>query len=101
MNYCNFGENLKSLRKISNLTQQELGVKLGLSKAVISKYENGLGYPTFDMLVRIAHYFDVSTDYLLGVKKSMSVNLSGLSAEQIEIIQKLIHEFRSKDKTDP
>lgn len=65
--YSEFGENLKKLRTAHSLTQQELGAKVGLSKAVVSKYENGLGYPTFDVLIRIAAYFGVTTDYLLGV----------------------------------
>lgn len=67
MYYSEFGENLKKLRTARDLTQQELGAKVGLSKAVVSKYENGLGYPTFDVLIRIAAYFGVTTDYLLGV----------------------------------
>lgn len=69
MNVCDFGAVLKQLRKSHNLTQQELGLHIGLSKAVISKYENGMGYPTFDILILIADYFGVTTDYLLGVEK--------------------------------
>ena len=45
MNCCDFGENFKKLRKNRNLTQKEMGAKIGLSKAVVSKYENGMGYP--------------------------------------------------------
>ena len=48
------------------MTQQELGSQVGLSKAVVSKYETGMGYPTFDVLLRIAEFFGVTTDYLLG-----------------------------------
>ena len=65
MTYCSFGENLKNLRKGRGMTQSELGGKIGLSKAVISKYETGLGYPSFDVLIRIAKFFGVTTDYLL------------------------------------
>ena len=53
MNYCGFSEIFKSLRKNSGMTQKELGDCVGLSKAVVSKYENGMGYPTFDTLLRI------------------------------------------------
>ena len=70
MNVCDFGAVLKQLRKSHNLTQKELGFQLGLSKAVISKYENGMGFPTFDMLILISDYFNVTTDYLLGVEKT-------------------------------
>lgn len=94
MNFCNFGENLRRLRKSRNLTQQELGVKVGLSKAVISKYENGMGYPSFDVLIRIAQYFGVTTDYLLGVLESKTIDVSGLTDSQVDSIHQLISEFR-------
>ena len=93
MNYCNFGEILKNLRKSCNLTQKELGAKIGLSKAVVSKYENGIGYPTYDVLIRIAQYFGVTTDYLLGVPSGKTVDVSTLTDSQIDTIHQLISEF--------
>ena len=93
MNVCDFGAVLKQLRKSHNLTQEELGLHIGLSKAVVSKYENGMGYPTFDMLIQIADYFGVSTDYLLDVPKNKTINVSSLNETQIETIQRVIAEF--------
>lgn len=98
MNYCDFGENLKHLRKSRELTQKELGVKVGLSKAVISKYENGMGYPSFDILVRIAQFFGVTTDYLLGVAKSKTIDVSGLTDSQISTIHQIIAEYKTANK---
>lgn len=98
MNICDFGTTLKSLRKSHNLTQKELGLQLGLSKAVISKYENGLGYPTFDTLIQIANYFSVTTDYLLGVAKNKTIDVSDLNESQIETIQRIISEFNRANK---
>ncbi len=94
MIYCEFGENLKALRKQRNLTQTDLGSHIGLSKAVVSKYENGLGYPTFDILIRFAEFFGVTTDYLLGVAQSKTINVTGLSDSQIDILHNLIAEFK-------
>ena len=93
MNVCDFGTVLKQLRKSHNLTQEELGKQIGLSKAVVSKYENGLGYPTFDMLIGISDYFGVTTDYLLGVSKNRSIDVSSLTEAQIDAVYKLISEF--------
>lgn len=45
MYYSEFGDNLRKLRKSRNLTQKELGMQVGLSKAVVSKYENSLVIP--------------------------------------------------------
>ena len=98
MNYCDFGSTLKQLRKNRNLTQKELGLKVGLSKAVISKYETGMGYPTFDVLIEIARYFGVTTDYLLGVSGSKTINVSALTNEQTHIIQQLVSEFTKANK---
>ncbi len=93
MNVCDFGVVLKQLRKSHNLTQEELGLRIGLSKAVVSKYENGMGYPTFDMLIQIADYFGVTTDYLLGVAKNKTIDVSSLNETQIETVQRIIAEF--------
>lgn len=98
MNVCDFGTVLKQLRKSHNLTQEELGLNIGLSKAVISKYENSMGYPTFDMLIQIADYFGVTTDYLLGVAKNKTIDVSSLNETQIEAIQRVIAEFNKDNK---
>lgn len=101
MYYSEFGENLKKLRTAYNLTQQELGAKVGLSKAVISKYENGLGYPTFNVLIRIASYFNVTTDYLLGVSGGKTIDVSGLNDHEIATIINIVGLLRSKNNQQP
>lgn len=98
MNYCDFGIILKELRKSRGLTQTELGASIGLSKAVISKYENGMGYPNFDVLIQIADYFGVTTDYMLGVNQSKTINVSELTGSQIEVLHHLIAEFKKSHR---
>ena len=94
MTYCEFGEILKNLRKGKGMTQSELGSKIGLSKAVISKYETGLGYPSFDVLIRISRFFGVSTDYMLGVAGSKAMDISGLTESQADALHRLVAELR-------
>jgi len=98
MTYCEFGENLKKLRKGRSMTQSELGGKIGLSKAVISKYETGLGYPSFDVLIRIAQFFGVTTDFLLGVSGNRTMDISGLTPSQAEAVHRLVAELRSANR---
>ena len=98
MHYSDFGENLKQLRKSLELTQSEFGSKVGLSKAVVSKYETGMGYPSFDVLVRIAQYFGVTTDYLLGVARGKTIDVSGLTDNQIATIHQIIAEFKTANE---
>lgn len=64
MHYYVLGENLKRLRKKRGLTQKAFGHCFGLSKAVDSKYEHGMGHPEYDVLIRIAQFFGVTTDAL-------------------------------------
>ncbi len=96
--YCDFGGTLSGLRKSRNLTQKEFGAKVGLSKAVVSKYENGIGYPNFDILIRIAQFFGVTTDYLLGIESNCALNISGLTEEQTNILRQLVREFQEANR---
>ena len=63
----NFGNILKDLRNKHGLTQLQLAKILDISKSNISKYEAGSVEPNIDTLTHIANYFDVPTDYLLGI----------------------------------
>lgn len=61
-----FGERLKELRKKHNITQGKLAKILNVKNTTISNYEAGRSYPDFDTLTKIADYFGVSVDYLIG-----------------------------------
>lgn len=63
-----FSERLKGLRKGRKLSQDELGVALGLSRGSISYYEKQSRTAPIDVLYVIADYFNVSADFLLGLK---------------------------------
>jgi len=60
-----FNEKLQKLRIKENLTQEELAEKLYVSRAAISKWESGRGYPSIDSLKAIAKYFHVTIDELI------------------------------------
>lgn len=64
-----FGQNLKELRIQSGLSQRELGKALGFCNQTISFWEGGQREPDLDSIVKIAVFFEVSTDYLLGLEK--------------------------------
>lgn len=98
LSYCSFGSVLRQLRKQRNLTQDAFGAQIGLSKAVVSKYENEIGFPSLDVLIRIADFYGVTTDYLLGVEREKHVDVSGLSDAQIEAVQHVILEFKKQNK---
>ena len=93
----NFGNRLKTLRINKKLTQQQLADLLGLTKSVISAYENGLRYPAYDVLIKISRIFKVSTDFLLGVEIKREIDTSGLTDEQVEALIVLIDTIRNNN----
>ncbi len=63
-----FAETLKSLRLEKGIGQVELAKKIGVSKAVISLWENGLREPGMSSLIALARFFGVTIDYLTGLE---------------------------------
>ena len=62
----NFQNVFKRLRISSKLTQAEMAEKLGISRSTIGMYETGAREPDFETLEKIADFFNVDIDYLLG-----------------------------------
>lgn len=91
-----FGNTLKLLRVRNEYTQAQLSKKLGLTKSVVSAYENGIRLPSYDVLIEIANIFNVSTDYLLGVNRNTELDLSGLSEDEIAALKQLIAAMKKK-----
>ncbi len=60
------GEIIKKLRKEKNITQEQLGAAVGVSKMAISYFEKGRKAPGRETLEKIADFFNTTTDYLLG-----------------------------------
>lgn len=97
MDICEtFGERIYLLRTSQGLTQNELGMVLGLERSTIAKYENNQ-YPQVSTLIHLAQYFQVSTDYLLGLPKGKTVNVDGVRDVDIITIKKFIKEIRRKN----
>lgn len=80
------GKRLAKLREKRNLDQAQLGEILNLSKSTISAYERDTRSPNPELIVSIAEYFNVTTDYLL----------RGDIRPQNEIIDEEVNEFLEK-----
>ena len=63
-----FKNNLKMLRIEKNIGQVELAKILGVSKGIISLWENGLREPNMSSLIAIAKFFGVTIDFLVGLE---------------------------------
>ncbi len=61
-------ERLKELRMEKGIGQNRLAKELGLSNASISYWENGKQEPSASAIFKLANFFEVSADYLIGLK---------------------------------
>ena len=93
-----FGDRLKSLRKRAKLSQEQLAQQLGITKGMVSSYETSMRMPSYQILLKIALLFNVSTDYLLGRSSNDMINISDLSERQKALICEIINQFRAGDK---
>ena len=64
---------LKELRKERGISQLKLAMELNTNQNTISRYETGEREPGINELIRIASYFNVSVDYLLGITDSRNI----------------------------
>lgn len=90
-----FGERLKELRLKRNMTQDELGLIFENPKAqsTIGTWERGTRQCSFEDLVRLSNYFNVTTDYLLGITDEFTT-IDKFKEEN----PKELREFLSKNK---
>lgn len=88
----------KEIRIRNHLTQKQMAERLGIQKSVVCYYEHGDRFPSYDVLLRIASIFHVSTDYLLGRDNSRVLDVTGLSDDDINVVQGVIDALRQKDK---
>ena len=70
------GDRLRVLREAVNLTQEQLALEVDSSEPQIWRYENKNSPPRADVLMRLAQFFNVSTDYLLGMTDNPAVNVN-------------------------
>ena len=68
-NLDKIGERLKQLRKEKNKSQQEIADLLSIQRQSYSSYENSISMPTIENLRLLAEYFDVSSDYIIGISE--------------------------------
>ena len=89
---------IKLLRDQRGMTQTELAKRLGITRSSVNAWEMGISVPSTQYIVELARLFKVSTDYLLGVASSATVNVSGLTEKDIQLVCALVEHLREKWK---
>lgn len=64
-----FGDRLKELRKIHNLTQDDIAKIFNITRNAVHSWETNKSQPSIEVITTLADYFNVSTDYLLGLNQ--------------------------------
>ena len=104
------GSRLKQVREEKNLTQKQIAVMLNVATRTIGFYENNLRHPSYDILIKLADFFNVSTDYLLcrtddskikSVKNKLSKEFLEAGIEDIGILKNAtLEDLSSEDLED-
>lgn len=71
-----FGKRLREVRKRSKVTLNQLASVIGMSRQAVIKYESGERFPDEETLVKLADFFSISLDYLLGRNSSHAENIA-------------------------
>lgn len=82
------GERLRDLRKRYDMTQEQVANKLKIVRSTYAYYETGKTSPDFDTVVRLAHLFNVTTDYLLDADAKTTAVLSDSSQSSYNAAEK-------------
>lgn len=108
-----FGDRLKELRKNKNLSQEKLAEILNTSNNAVYNWEVGRSQPSIEMITKLADYFNVTTDYLLGFNQDDLNNMAklkialkevgimaqdDLTIEELETALKVVDMIRDTDK---
>ncbi len=89
-------DKIKTLRTARGINQIELAKSLGVTKQCVSNWENDNIQPSVEMLIKIATFFMVTTDYLLGLETERKIILNGLTEKQIAHLSLIIDDLQSK-----
>jgi transcriptional regulator with XRE-family HTH domain len=79
-----FGTRVKYLREKSGLSMEQLAANLGVSKSRVNMWENNGTIPRGDVLIQLAKYFEVSTDYLLGNDDDSAISESNAKLSSLQ-----------------
>ncbi len=88
-------DRIKQLREQNNMTQADLARKLRITRSAVNSWEMGISVPSTALIMNLADLFHVSTDFLLGMQRTSTIDVSQLNDQEVLLIQRLIEYFLS------
>ena len=82
-----WNKRIKDLRIDHDMGKKELANKLGISERTLTRYESGISEPTISVLIKLSLLFNVSIDYIAGIKDEEAI-LTPSIKEELEAINK-------------
>lgn len=89
---------IKQLREEKGLTQTELAKRLGITRSSVNAWEMGISVPSTQYIVELAEMFRVSTDYLLGVEFTATIDVGGLTQEDVQLVHEIVEHLKEKNR---
>ena len=89
-------DRIKELREAKSITQTELANYLSITRSSVNAWEMGISTPSTDKLIELAKFFNVTTDYLLGIDDNQTINISSLDNDEITLVHALLHYINSR-----
>ena len=89
-------EKIRLLREQAGWTQAELARRLVTTRSSVNAWESGISIPSTQYIVELSRLFRVSTDYLFGLSRNQTLDISGLPPEQVATLTRLV-EFLRRD----
>lgn len=90
------GQRISGARRKQGLSQKQLAALVNVEPNTISMYESGGRKPSTDVIVRLSGALHVSTDFLLLGEKTQSIDVSGLSEKNINLLYEIIEALRRR-----
>lgn len=99
-----FGQILRTLREDKNLKQSDLASLLNISPSAYGFYEQGKREPSLDALIKLAKFFNVSIDYMLGLSTKHNISAISASSTKPQLLtdeeQEVLDYYGKLDKAD-
>lgn len=91
-------DKIKQLRESKDMTQTQLAKAFNVTRSSVNAWEMGISVPSTQYIIELAKFFQISTDYLLGMKTTETISLQGLNEKDINILYQMAEHLKEKNK---
>ena len=91
-------DRIKQLREQMGMTQTELAKRLGITRSSVNAWEMGISVPSTQYIVELSRMFMVTTDYLLCAGPAVAIDATGLTEEDIFMLNGIVQHLRKKNQ---